>query len=81
VGPAGQRGRRRGAIAGGRVGNGPHGPDGERGARGRGEKDWAGNGPAEGGIFLFLFSISISYFYFYFFYLLFLLNNYLAIYS
>jgi hypothetical protein len=80
VGPAGQRGRRRGAIAGGRVGNGPHGPDGERGARGRGEKDWAGNGPAEGGgFFPFSFSISISYFYS--FYLLFLLNKYLAIYS
>jgi hypothetical protein len=59
---------------------GREGGGGSAGARER-EKDWAGNGPAEGGIFLFLFSISISYFYFYFFYLLFLLNNYLAIYS
>jgi hypothetical protein len=68
VGPAGQRGRRRGASAGGRAGNGPRGPDGERGALGRGEK--VGPETAQPrGVFPFFF------FYFHFLFLfLFLLS-------
>jgi hypothetical protein len=50
-----------------------------RGARKR-EKDWAGNGPTEGGFFLFLFLFYFLFLFLFLFFLLFLLNHSLAIY-
>jgi hypothetical protein len=44
------------------------------------EKDWAGNGPTEGGFFLFLFLFYFLFLFLFLFFLLFLLNHSLAIY-
>jgi hypothetical protein len=57
-----------GGCAGGCTGNGPRGPGGERGTRGRGEK--VGPDSAQPGgeifLFLFLFLFSISFISFFF---------------
>jgi hypothetical protein len=76
VGSADQREGRRGASAGGRAGDGPRGPSGER-ARGR-ERGWPGSDPAEGEDFLFLFLFIFIFLFLFFFNLLFLLNKYLS---
>jgi hypothetical protein len=62
-------GRRRDASAGGRVGDGPRGPGGERGVRGRGEKVGPDSAQPRGD-FPFSFYFLLSFFLFLFLFLL-----------